>query len=109
MRKVKNITLCVSPAVYCQTRHLAADYDTTVSGIVAWLLERLPAALERTQFPKGGPRPTPSPSTEERSANFDCETVSSPVTPNLPRTCGQPPDVVTAPVQLYSGHQPPKE
>ena len=58
MRKVKNITVCVSPEIYRQTRHLAAQYDSTVSTIVAWLLERLPAALERSRFPKGGPKPS---------------------------------------------------
>jgi hypothetical protein len=61
MRKVKNITVCVTPEIYRQTRHLAAEYDSTVSTIVAWLLERLPAALERTRFPKGGPKPSPQP------------------------------------------------
>ncbi len=61
MRKVKNITVCVSPEIYRQTRYLAAEYDSTVSTIVAWLLERLPAALERTHFPKGGPKRTPQP------------------------------------------------
>ena len=54
-RKVKNITVCVSPEIYRQTRHLAAEYDSTVSTIVAWLLQRLPEALERTRFPNGGP------------------------------------------------------
>ena len=57
MRKVKNITVCVTPEIYRQARHLAAEYNSTVSTIVAWLLERLPAALERTRFPKGGPPP----------------------------------------------------
>jgi hypothetical protein len=60
MRKVKNITVCVSPEIYRQARHLAAQYDSTVSTIVAWLLERLPAALERSRFPKGGPKPSPA-------------------------------------------------
>ena len=57
MRKVKNITVCVSPEIYRQTRHLAAEYDSSVSAIVASLLERLPAILERLRFPKGGPKP----------------------------------------------------
>ncbi len=61
MRKVKNITVCVTPEIYRQTRHLAAEYDSTVSTIVAWLLQRLPAALERTHFPKGGPKPSAQP------------------------------------------------
>ena len=62
MRKVKNITVCVKPEIYCEARNLAAEYDTTVSTIVAWLLERLPAALERSRFPKGGPKPCTQPS-----------------------------------------------
>lgn len=62
MRKVKNITVCVKPEIYRNARHLAAEYDTTVSTIVAWLLERLPAALERSRFPKGGPKPAAQPS-----------------------------------------------
>ena len=61
MRKVKNITVCVTPEIYRRARHLAAEYDTTVSTIVAWLLPRLPAALERTHFPKGGPKPSAQP------------------------------------------------
>ena len=60
-RKVRNITVCVTPQIYRQTRHLAAEYDSTVSTIVAWLLQRLPAALERTHFPKGGPKPSAKP------------------------------------------------
>jgi len=58
MRKVKNITVCVTPEIYREARHLAADYNSTVSTIVAWLLQRLPAALERSRFPKGGPKPS---------------------------------------------------
>ncbi|MGB0080207.1 MAG: hypothetical protein WBP90_01655, partial [Terracidiphilus sp.] len=58
MRKVKNITVCVTPEIYREARHLAAQYDSNVSAIVAWLLERLPAALERSRFPKGGQKPS---------------------------------------------------
>jgi hypothetical protein len=54
MRTVRNITVCVSPELYRQTRLLAAKYHTTVSGVVAFLLERLPDALERTRYPVGG-------------------------------------------------------
>ena len=61
MHKVKNITVCVAPEIYRQARHLAAEYDSTVSAIVAWLLQRLPAALERSRFPKGGPKPSAPP------------------------------------------------
>ena len=54
MRTVRNITVCVSPELYRQTKLLAAKYDTTVSGVVAYLLERLPDALERARCPVGG-------------------------------------------------------
>ncbi len=66
MRKVKNITVSVTPEVYRDARHLAADYDSTVSAFVAWLLPRLRVSLERTRFPKGGVKP---------SAQPDCATV----------------------------------
>lgn len=58
-RKFRNITVCVTPEVYRQARHLAAEYDTTVSAIVASLLLRLPDAMKRTNFPKGGPKHAP--------------------------------------------------
>jgi hypothetical protein len=54
MRTVRNITVCVSPELYRQTKQLAAKYDTTVTGVVAFLLERLPDALKRTAYPVGG-------------------------------------------------------
>ncbi len=54
MRTVRNITVCVSPEIYRQTKQLAAKYHTTVSGVVAFLLERLPDALERARYPVGG-------------------------------------------------------
>jgi hypothetical protein len=60
MRKVKNITVCVTPEIYREARHLAAEYDSTVSTMVAWLLPRMRVALERTRFPKGGPKPSAS-------------------------------------------------
>ena len=61
MRKVKNITVCVSPEIYREARHLAAEYDATVSAFVAFLLPRLRVALERQRFPKGGPKPPAQP------------------------------------------------
>ncbi len=63
MRKVKNITVSVTPEVYRDARHLAADYDSTVSAFVAWLLPRLRVSLERTRFPKGGVKPPAQPVT----------------------------------------------
>jgi hypothetical protein len=62
MRKVKNITVCVAPEVYREARILAAEYDTTVSAFVAWLLPRMRMAVQRTYFPKGGPKPCTQPS-----------------------------------------------
>ena len=124
MRKVKNITVCVTPEIYRQTRHLAAEYDSTVSGIVAWLLQRLPDALERSRFPKGGPKPSappapapaalptpspdlstpsPSPFSPEKIAISGCETVTPHLTNGFSAACGGPADAVTAPVQQYGG------
>ena len=54
MRKMRHITVSVTPELYRQTRHLAAEYDTTVSAMVAYLLERFPSALKAAQF-QGGP------------------------------------------------------
>jgi len=59
MRIVRNITVCVSPEIYHETRQLAAKYDTTVSAIVAYLLERLPNALIRADYPVGGTKRKP--------------------------------------------------
>ncbi len=73
MRKVKNITVCVTPEIYRQARHLAAEYDTTVSAMVAWLLPRMQVALERSRFPKGGPKPSAEPS-EDRKCRPSSET-----------------------------------
>jgi hypothetical protein len=54
MRTVRNITVCVSPEIYRQTKQLAAKYHTTVSRVVVFLIERLPDALERARYPVGG-------------------------------------------------------
>jgi hypothetical protein len=94
MRKVKNITVCVTPQIYRQARHLAAEYDTTVSGIVAGLLERLPDALERLHYPRGGPRRGAQPAPP-----------SSPLGSSSPRPL--PPDpIVTSPLCPSSSPTP---
>jgi hypothetical protein len=96
MRNVKNITVAVSAALYRQTRKLAAEYDTTVTAMVAHLLQRLPDALERTQFPVCGPkraratRPN-SLATQLAAASPDSASPSSVSTPPSP----------TFPVKLY--------
>jgi hypothetical protein len=61
MRKVKNITVCVTPEIYREARLLAAEHDSTVSALVAWLLPHMRVSLERTHFPKGGPKPSAQP------------------------------------------------
>jgi hypothetical protein len=83
MRKFKNITVCVSPEIYRQARHLAAEYDSTVSTIVAWLLERLPAALERSHFPKGGLKPSPQPASALGVSVTPPSPSPTPVPPNV--------------------------
>jgi hypothetical protein len=60
MRNVKNITVAVPVDLYRQTRKLAAEYDTTVTAMVAYLLQRLPDALKRAHFPVGGPKWAPA-------------------------------------------------
>ena len=59
MRTVRNITVCVSPELYRRTKLLAANYDTTVTDMVAYLLERLPDALARAAYPVGGRKRKP--------------------------------------------------
>lgn len=61
MRKVRNITVAVTPELHRQTRRLAAEMDTTVTALVAYLLERMPAALKAAGYPVTVPA-TPSPS-----------------------------------------------
>ncbi len=53
MRKVRNITVAVDPDLYRQTRMLAAEYDTTVTDMVRFLLKALPEALEDAHYPRG--------------------------------------------------------
>jgi hypothetical protein len=63
MRNVKNITVAVSPELYHQTRMLAAQYQTTVTAMVAFLLERMPRLLKASRFPGPNPAPTALPAT----------------------------------------------
>jgi hypothetical protein len=56
MRKVRNITVAVDPELYRQTRRLAAEYDTTVTDMVRYLLERFPRALKESRYPGGRPQ-----------------------------------------------------
>jgi hypothetical protein len=80
MRKVKNITVCVTPEIYREARHLAAEYDTTVSAFVAYLLPRLRMAVKRTYFPNGEPQPAAQPSPAVN------DSVTPPTPPSPPDT-----------------------
>ena len=55
MRTVRNITVAVEPELYRQTRKIAADYDTTVTDMVRFLLLVLPEAVKAARYP--GDRP----------------------------------------------------
>jgi hypothetical protein len=91
MRNVKNITVAVSVDLYRQTRRLAAEYDTTVTAMVAYLLQRLPDALKRAQFPVGGPKWAPATRPNQSAAAPDPDTPTPPdfacktVNPDLSR------------------------
>lgn len=115
MRKVKNITVCVSPEVYREARILAAEYDATVSAFVAFLLPRLRVGLERLRFrenaQKSTPRTTPSPAVSAAStapanvpnaktAISGCETVPDTLTREESAACKYSAAPGTAAVQL---------
>ena len=95
MNKTKNITVRVTPELYRQTRHLAARYDTTVTELVEYLLERMPRALDRARFPVGGCKTpvdgataTPPPTACSETEKSRC-TVAQPPTssPSMASTC----------------------
>ena len=50
MRKVRNITVAVDPELYRQTRHLAAEYNTSVTDMVRFLLLAMPEALKAARY-----------------------------------------------------------
>ncbi len=56
MRTVRNITVAVEPELYRQTRKIAADYDTTVTDMVRFLLLVLPDAVKAARYPGGRPQ-----------------------------------------------------
>jgi hypothetical protein len=56
MRTVRNITVAVDPELYRQTRKLAAEYDTTVTDLVRFLLLVLPDAVKAARYPGGRPQ-----------------------------------------------------
>jgi hypothetical protein len=100
MRNVKNITVAVSVDLYRQTRKLAAEYDTTVTAMVAYLLQKLPDALKRAQFPVGGPKwapaTRPKPPAARTAAAADSPTSSSMGVPP------SPPNVAISPCEAVN-------
>jgi hypothetical protein len=56
MRTVRNITIAVDPELYRQTRCLAAEYNTSITGMVRYLLGVLPEALKAARVPGGRPQ-----------------------------------------------------
>jgi hypothetical protein len=56
MRTVRNITVAVDPDLYHQTRKVAAEYNTTVTEMVRYLLLILPEAVKAARFPGGCPQ-----------------------------------------------------
>jgi hypothetical protein len=86
VRTVRNITVAVTADLYRQTRKLAAEYDTTVTAIVAYLLQRLPNALKRAEYPVGGPKPAPS----ARPAPSAAQTAAASANPRNPSSMNKP-------------------
>ena len=56
MRTVRNITIAVDPELYRQTRCLAAEYNTSITGMVRYLLGVLPEALKAARVHGGRPQ-----------------------------------------------------
>jgi hypothetical protein len=56
MRTVRNITVAVDPELYRQTRRLAAEYNTSVTDRLRFLLLAMPEALRAAHYPGGRPQ-----------------------------------------------------
>lgn len=68
MRTVRNITVAVAPELYRQTRKIAADYNTTVTDMVRFLLLVLPEAVKSARYPGGRPQFSPAAARAARAA-----------------------------------------
>jgi hypothetical protein len=116
MRKVRNITVAVPHDLYLQSRRLAAEYDTTVTAMVAHLLERMPTYLKNANYPVGGPtrpvrgpaelaskkarRPAPPPP-PRKNAPFARVATITPATLAESAASAIPIDAITAAVRQY--------
>jgi len=74
MQKVRNITVSVSPEIYRQTRSLAADYDTTVTEMIRFLLLLLPEAVDAALKPGGRPQFARALALREQAAKMSTQT-----------------------------------
>lgn len=52
----RHITVAANPDLYRQTRRLAAQYDTTVTDMLTYLLLLLPDAVKAARYPGGPPQ-----------------------------------------------------
>jgi hypothetical protein len=132
MREVRHITVAVTPELYRQSRKLAAEMDSNVSSMVAYLLERFPSFLKgagyKVTIPPGAPhhlpgRPPhgapPAPncqtctrvappvsSTPEKAPISDCRAVKPSQPSNLSETSEARTHARTAAVRPYEGRNP---
>ena len=100
MRAVRNITVAVEPELYHQTRKIAAEYNTSVTDMVRFLLLTLPEAVKAARYPGGRPQfglaaaraaraaapAQPTPSTE-KSEILPCTPVNPAQLPFLSAAC----------------------
>jgi hypothetical protein len=101
MRTVRNITVAVEPELYRQTRRIAADYDTTVTDMVRFLLLALPEAVKAARYPGGRPQFGLAAARAAASA--------TPATPaiNLPSPSSEKSEILPCtPVHASNSHSP---
>jgi hypothetical protein len=84
MRAVRNITVAVEPELYRQTRRIAADYDTTVTDMVRFLLLALPEAVKAARYPGGRPQFGLAAARAARAAAPPAAPAPNPPAPSLP-------------------------
>jgi hypothetical protein len=86
MRTVRNITVAVEPELYRQTRKIAADYNTTVTDMVRFLLLVLPEAVKDARYPGGRPQFGRAPARAARAAATPAVPTPNVSVPSLPAT-----------------------
>ena len=86
MRTVRNITVAVDPELYRQTRKIAADYDTSVTDMVRFLLLALPEAVKAARYPGGRPQFGPAATRAVSAAATSAVPTPNVPAPSLPAT-----------------------